>query len=130
MGNMAALALFVRRVHLFLRQNFSRMTAQTILIGRLDPRMRLMAFIAVEPRHRHLLRERRLSRPSMTAEAALPVGNKCLPFLWRKSMTPQAGNIFHAHAVNLPIFMTTQTGVPVRPECMHLPAVTVPARQF
>ena len=45
-------------------------------------------------------------------------------------MTPEAGDILHPHPVYLPILMTTQTRLPVRPEGMDLPAMAVLAGKF
>ena len=53
MRHVANLAVLDRSVNRLERQNFARMTTETIFIRRFDARMGLVALIAVEPRHGH-----------------------------------------------------------------------------
>ena len=53
MRHMAILAVLGRLVGPFERQHLARVTAETIVISRLDARMGLVALVAVEPRHGH-----------------------------------------------------------------------------
>ncbi len=48
---MAARAVFVRFVDWPKRKYARRMAAQTVFVGRLDARMRFVAFVAIEPGH-------------------------------------------------------------------------------
>lgn len=53
MRHVANLAVLGRLMDPLERQHLARVTAETVSISRLDARMRLVALIAVEPRHGH-----------------------------------------------------------------------------
>ena len=86
------------------------MTSQTVGIDRLDAGMGLMAFVAVQPRHRHLIGKPTLRGLPMARKAAFPVGNELALLLRRKGMAHHAGHLFHAHAVDLPVLVAPQAG--------------------
>jgi hypothetical protein len=53
----AGVAVFGGRVNAFEREYFAGMTAETIVIIRLDAHMRFVTFIAIQPRHGDLVRK-------------------------------------------------------------------------
>ena len=57
MRNMTFLAVFVGFMDRLERQHLTRMAAQAVIVARSDSRVGFMALIAVQPRHRHLVRE-------------------------------------------------------------------------
>jgi hypothetical protein len=54
-------------------QNLPRVTAEAVLVNRLDAVMRFMALITIEPSHGDLFREKRLSGSTMTGQAAFSI---------------------------------------------------------
>ncbi len=57
MRNVAGLAVFRGAVDRLEHQHLAGMATQTVIVVRLDSLVGLMAFVAVEPCHRHLVRE-------------------------------------------------------------------------
>lgn len=103
------------------------MASQAIRIDRFDVRVRLVAFVAVHPRHRDPVREPSGRPVPMARKAARAVRNE-LPGLFRgERMAGHAGNILHSHAVDLPVLVTAKAGVPVRTEIMHRPDMALHA---
>jgi len=58
MGFVAGLALCRGLVDRFGDQHLARMAPQTVIVGRLDARMGLVAFIAIQSRHGDFVGER------------------------------------------------------------------------
>ncbi len=130
MRNMACLAVFGRGMHWLGCQHFSGMTTETVVICWFNARMRLMAFVAVQTRHGHFVRERCPRRLPVTGETLLPVWNKCLWLFRRECVAPQTGYILHTDSMNLPVLVAAQTGVLFRPERVDGSAVAIFARKL
>lgn len=130
MGPMTGDAPFVRAVNRFGIEDLAGMAPEAIHVDRLDARMRLMAFVTIEPRHWHLLRERCPGRIAVAGKTTLPVRNEAAGLLGREGMAHHAGLFLHAYAMDLPVLMAPEAGVPVRPERMHGPLVAVFAREL
>jgi hypothetical protein len=92
--------------------------------------MGLMALIAVEPGHRHSLRESPWLRFSMTVKTLLPVRDKGLLLPRRKRVTTKARDILHTHPVYLEPLVTIQTIGIIGAKGVTVTAVTVPAGEF
>ena len=71
----------VAAVHSLGVQNFPRMAPKTVVVHRLDAGMRFMAFIAIEPRHRDLFRERCSRRGAVTGQTPFSARNEPAGFL-------------------------------------------------
>lgn len=125
---MACRAVFHGIMDRFGCQDFAGMAPQTVLIGRLDPLMGLVAFVTVKTGHGNLVRKRCPRRLTVTGQTHLPVGDKRFRLLGRKGMTPQTGDVLHADSMNFPALMASQAGVLLGSERMYFFAVTIFAR--
>ena len=111
-------------------QDLAGMTSKAVVIHRFDAGMRFMAFVAIEPRHGDLGRERCPGGGTMAGQTSFPVGDEHTGLLRRKRMTHSTGRLFHAHPVDLPILMTPQAGGLVGMEGMHCFLVAILACQL
>jgi len=128
---MAGNAARRRPVDLFACQQLLRVTPQAIAVRRLVVApVGLVALIAVEPGHRHSLREPPRLRFSMTVKTLLPVRDKGFPLPRRKGMTPEARDILHTHPVHLETLVTIQAIGIVGTKGVAMTAVTVLAGDF
>jgi hypothetical protein len=123
-------ALSPDAMHVFRVQDFPGVAAKAVVVNRFYAGMRLVTFIAIEPRHGHLDRERGPGRGPMAAQAPFPVRNEHAGFLRGKRMTHGTGHLFHAHSVYLPVLVASQAGVLFRMERMHCSLVAIPARKL
>lgn len=124
---MAIYASLRRVMNGLVQKNLARMAAQTIVVGRLDARMRSMAFVTIQSRHRDLGRECCLRGCTMAGQAPLAVRDKCALFPGRKGVACHAGNLFHAHAVDFPVLVAPKARRLIRPERVYGPAVAIHA---
>ena len=80
-GHMAGFAVLAGRVHCLQCKHLSRVTTEAIVVCGLDPGMRLVALVAIQASHGHMVRERGIRRLPVTAQATLPVRNECFLLL-------------------------------------------------
>jgi len=66
----------------------------------------------------------------MAREASFPVRDETAGLLRRERMTHHAGNLFHAHAMDLPILMASKTRLFIRTEGVNRPLVAILAYNF
>lgn len=124
---LAGLACIVDRLEC---QYLTGMTAQAIFIGRLDPGVRFVAFVTVQPSHRDPVREICSRRFSMAGQAPVAVRDEGLQPFWGEGMAPETGDVLHSHPVYLPVLMTAKTCILDRPERMYRVTVAIFADEF
>ena len=130
MRSMAGYAPSIAAMNAFRAQDLTGMASQAVIVHGLDAGMRLVTFVAIEPSHGNLLRERCPQGRTVAGQAPFPVGNEHPRLLWRERVAHGAGCLLHADPVDLPVLVTSQAGGFIGMERMHRPLVAIPARKL
>lgn len=118
-------AVLARLVNTLERKHLKSMAAQAIVVVRLHAGMRFVALVTFQPGHRRTIRKGCLCRFPVTGQAPRAIGVEHVLFFRREGMAPEAGDLLRSCSVNIPILVAAKTGRRIRPEGMHLPAVTI-----